>query len=425
MDKQLLEEIIIEQKQQLSEIEPGISRTVFVELERYIDLPHVVVISGMRRTGKSTLLAQIIQKHYHGNVFYFNFEDERLLDFDYHDFNLLFELFVQLYGQGKVFCFDEIQRVEKWDRFVRRMQDRGYKFYITGSNASLLSKELGSALTGRNVIIELYPFSFAEFLLWEGVAYSQDDFKQAVKRGELKYLFQRYLQYGGMPEYLKFKEKQLLKNVYDDILYRDIIARYQIQAVKALRELGLYLMSNITTQIGSSKLKNMLSLGSVNTVKNYCEYLENSYIIFFLSRYSPSVKQQTLSHKKVYCIDNGLSEAVAFEFSKNKGHYLENCVFMQLKRQNEDFYFYITKDNLEVDFVIREGLTIKTMIQVAWHIDDEKTYERELRALVTAMQEQNCQNGMILTYDDSRQIERDSLKISVMPVYQWILTKIN
>ncbi len=286
MHKSLLKEIVLEQEKDRQNIDAGIPRAALSVASRHATLPHAVVVSGVRRSGKSTLLNQIISDLYKKGVYYFNFEDERLLGFDVDDFNHLYEVFLELYGDKKVFFFDEVQNVPQWEVFVRRMQGKGCKFFITGSNASLLSKELGTKLTGRNVNVELFPFSFMEFLSFKGFQLSKNGLSLTSERAAIKKHFAEYLKYGGMPEYLKYQDTTLLKRVYEDILYRDIVARYGIKQVKPLRELGLYLLSNIGGTFSYNHLKKVLGLGSMNTIKRYADFMENSYLIFLISKFT-------------------------------------------------------------------------------------------------------------------------------------------
>ncbi len=421
MQKTLLKEIILEQEQNRQTVETGIPRAALDVVSRHIVLPHAVVISGIRRCGKSTLLNQIISNFYKKGVYYFNFEDERLVDFGVDDFNNLYEAFLEVYGERRVFFFDEIQNVPKWEVFVRRMQDKGCKFFITGSNASLLSKELGTKLTGRSISIELYPFSFTEFLSFRNVKLPKHGLSYTAERANIKKHFAEYLKHGGMPEYLKYKDPALLKRVYEDILYRDIVARYDIKQVKALRELGLYLLSNIGGTFAYNNLKRILGLGSMNTIRSYADFLENSFLIFLISKFSYSLKQQFLALKKIYCIDNGLSESVAFQFSKNKGKFLENLVFLELKRKSPEIYYYKTSNNLEVDFLIKKGKKNLELIQVTDNLDNEKVRTRELNSLIKAMDELRRKSALILTEDTDEEIELKAKAITVKPVYRWLL----
>ena len=421
MHKNSLKEIVLEQEKDRQSAGTGIPRVVLSVALRHASLPHVVVVSGVRRCGKSTLLDQVISNLYSEGVYYLNFEDERLVTFGVDDFNRLYEVFLELYGERKIFFFDEVQNVPKWEMFVRRMQGRGCKFFITGSNASLLSKELGTKLTGRNVHVELFPFSFAEYLAFQGVSLSRNSLSLTTERAAIKRHFDEYLKHGGMPEYLKYREVSLLKRLYEDILYRDIGARYGIKQVKLLRELGLYLLSNIGGTFSYNNLKNVLGVGSMNTIKSYADYLENSYLIFLVGKFSYSLKEQFVALKKIYCIDNGLADSVAFQFSKNKGKFLENLVFLDLRRKFSEIYYYKTANNLEVDFLIKVGRNDFRLIQVADHLDHEKTRQREIAALVKAMDELQLKKALILTEDSEEEIVAGGKVISVKSVYKWLL----
>jgi predicted AAA+ superfamily ATPase len=421
MHKSLLKEIVLEQEKDRQNIDAGIPRAALSVALRHAALPHAVVVSGIRRSGKSTLLNQVISNLYKEGVYYLNFEDERLVDFNVEDFNHLYEVFLELYGDKKVFFFDEVQNVPQWEIFVRRMQGKGCKFFITGSNASLLSKELGAKLTGRNVNIELFPFSFMEFLSFKGFQLSKNGLSLTSVRAVIKKHFAEYLKHGGMPEYLKYQDTTLLKRVYEDILYRDIVARYGIKQVKPLRELGLYLLSNPGGTFSYNNLKKVIGVGSMNTIKSYADFLENSYLIFLISKFSYSLKQQFVSLKKIYCIDNGLAEAVAFQFSKNKGKFLENLVFLELRRKFQEIYYYKTTNNLEVDFLVKSGKNDLLLIQIADNLDNEKTRSRELNALIKAMDELRLKTALILTEDTEEEIALEGKVVMVKPIYKWLL----
>lgn len=421
MEKELLKEILLEQQEIIKNKEIGVEREVLETIKEWRSLPHTIVISGMRRVGKSTLLAQIINKFYKDSSYYFNFEDERLLNFQPEDFNYLYESFVELFGEQKVFFLDEVQNVKGWEIFIRRMLEGGFKFFITGSNASLLSKELGTKLTGRYLTCELYPFSFKEFLKLKGYSLTKNRLSLTPKRAEIKALFNEYLKEGGMPEYLRYRDLEILKKVYDDILYRDIVARYDIKEIRSLRELALYFLSNPSTLFSYNRLKESLGLGSVNTIKAYTEYLENSFIVFVLNIFSYSLKRQFIAPKKVYCIDNRLADCVSFKFSKNRGKFLENLVALELKRRGRELYYYKTKTGFEVDILIRKGGGIEGLIQVTQGLSDETVRQREIKSLTSAMEELGLSEGLILTVDDEEKISLPDKLINVTPIYKWLL----
>jgi len=420
MDKLLLKEMVVEQRESLLKKEFGVEREWLSKVKKYVELPQIVVISGLRRVGKSTLLKQIMQKYYQNDGYYLNFEDERLLGFTSSDFNFLLEVFVELYGEKKTFFFDEIQNIPKWELFVRRMHDRGYKIFITGSNASLLSREIGTRLTGRYLPVQLFPFSFKEYLLFKDEQVDDQTFLKTSARGRLKKHFGQYLLWGGMPEYLKYKNIDLLKSVYEDILYRDIVARYEIKEVRILRELGLYFMSNTGALFSYNRLKQSLGLGSINTAKSYTDHLENSYLFYAVNQFSFSLKKQIQNAKKAYVIDNGILEAVAFQFSQNRGKYLENLVFVELKRRNLDVFYYKTSGGFEVDFAVKKGKKIVELVQVASSLSNKNVKEREVRALLEASKELKTKNMLILTEEDEGIIKAKGLEIEMKPVYKWL-----
>lgn len=423
MDSELLKEIVIEQQKVLETRPVGIERNGLEQLKEYFTLPHVVIIAGIRRAGKSTLLSQIQHSLQPNGAYYFNFEDERLLDFQVADFNRLYEVLLELYGERKIFFFDEIQNVQGWERFVRRMNDRGFKFFITGSNASLLSRELGTKLTGRHVSYTLYPFSFQEYLLFQGYQLQKKDMLETTKRAVIKKHFIEYIQQGGMPEYLTYHNPESVQEVYNNILYRDIIVRYGITETKSLRELSLYLLSNIGVPFSFNGLKKVLGLGSMNTVKSYIEYLENSFLFFTLNLYQDSVKRQIIAPKKVYSIDTAFIDIMGFRFSENQGRLLENIVFLELLRRGGDIYYYKTEQKGEVDFLIRQNKKQTAIIQVSWRIEDEKTKQREVQNLIAAMDELHLERSLLLTYDTSETIKVEKKTITVQPVYQWLVEK--
>ncbi|CAD7766681.1 MAG: AAA domain protein [Candidatus Argoarchaeum ethanivorans] len=289
MNKRQLKEIVVQQREELKRKDRGLKRENLEEIGRYLKIPHVLIISGVRRSGKSTLLTQIMSEWYDCQFYYLNFEDERLISFSAEeDFDILYQVFLELYGEQKTFFFDEIQNVSGWERFVRRMYERDNKFVITGSNARFLSSELATHLTGRHLMTEMYPFSFREFLRLNKAEPGENFEYIAEERAKISKHLSQYIEDGGFPEYLRYGEKEILHRLFGDIIYRDILVRYGIRETKTFQEIANYLMANVSNTVSYNRLKNIFNLGSVNTVKNYAEYLESSFLIFFVDRFSYS-----------------------------------------------------------------------------------------------------------------------------------------
>ncbi|OGG16067.1 hypothetical protein A3D77_02005 [Candidatus Gottesmanbacteria bacterium RIFCSPHIGHO2_02_FULL_39_11] len=417
--KDVLASALKEQAESFKNRDLGIEREILDQLSDAVSAPQITVITGLRRVGKSTLLTQIANRYLKDGYYFVNFEDERLLNFQVRDFDLLHETLISLFGEKQTFLFDEIQNVPEWERFVRRLHDQGYKFIVTGSNASLLSQELGTRLTGRSIRIELFPFSFREFLLFKKVEIPDLKVLTTRQKGQLLKLTKDYIVSGGIPDALKYPELEIHKTLYDDVLYRDIATRYKLDNVKSLKELTFYLVSNISTLISFNKLKELLKLGSVNTVKSYIDYLENSWLFFVVNKYAYSVKEQQIAAKKIYSIDTGLVGSVGFSFSKNKGKLMENVVYLQLRRKRQDIYYYKTVQDYEVDFFLPKE---NAFIQVSQYFDSPETQERELRAITAAVQEQKeVTTHVVVTESDKQILNREGLQIQVVPLYEWLL----
>ncbi|NGX43504.1 MAG: hypothetical protein K940chlam7_01802 [Chlamydiae bacterium] len=417
MDREILKKIIADQREyQLPR--NFFDRSQSEVIQKFIDDPNVLILSGIRRAGKSTIMRALQQKQPEAD-YYFNFDDERLIQFEVEDFQVLLEVFIELFGKQSTFYFDEIQNIEKWERFIRRLYEQGNKIFITGSNARLLSRELGTHLTGRNIQLEVYPLSFKEIVyheypeLLEKKAFSTSDI------GTLLNVFATYMTYGGIPEYFKFRKVEYLKNLYEGIIYRDIIVRHNISNEKPLKELVYYFASHIGKEFSYTKLCDYLGLGSPHTVSKYCSYLEDCYLCFFLSRYSHSLKKQIQYNKKCYMIDPAMIQLIGFRVSDDRGRLLENVVFLHLKMKGEEIYFH--KDQKECDFVIRKGNQVVQAIQVALHLSDPKIRKREIEGLLEAMKAHNLMEGLIITENDEEQIEVENRQIQIIPIWKWLL----
>jgi uncharacterized protein len=420
LSQEELKEIIIRQRENLLKKDYGIEREVLKVVEQKMKLPHVVVLTGLRRCGKSTLLRQLIKKHYNDEDFYYlNFEDERLFDFPASDFNKLYEALVSLYGTKKTFFLDEIQNVTNFEIFVRRFYEEGFKFFITGSSATLLSKELGTKLTGRHVDIVVRPFSFTEFLELKGVQVSKESVYKTELKVEIKKYFQEYLLMGGMPEYLVFKDSELLTKTYEDTVLKDIAVRYSVTNVAVLRQLYSYLITNFATKFSFNSIKQVTNIKSVNTIKKFIGYLEETYFAKTINKFDYSYKKQIVNDKKFYVLDNGFITCLSKRLLKDNGWRLENLVLTHLNNSHEVFYYF---DKKECDFIIVNNRVVENAIQVCYELHDENK-EREIAGLLEAMKEFKLKKGLILTYEQEEEIKLEGKKIIVKPVWKWLLGK--
>lgn len=362
---------------------------------------HVEVISGIRRCGKSTLMDQLKHRYKAGTA-YFNFEDPRVHDFDVADFQKLDEVIGQ---KKKVYFFDEIQNVPSWEIYVRQLHDRGKKVFITGSNASLLSKELGSRLTGRHLRHELFPFSYVEFLLYKKLKNSQT-------------AFEYYVQHGGFPEYLRDENQEILQVLLKDIVSRDIAVRYGIKNTRTLMDITLFLISNVGKEVTYNSLRKAFNVGSANTVSDYLSWLEDTYLLFFLQRFSWSAKNRAVNPRKVYAIDTGLVNANSLSFTKDKGRLLENIIYLFLRQKNFDLSYF--REQAECDFVVFEKGKCKMVIQVCEQLHNENK-ARETKGLLEAMDFFGLKSGIIITQKQKDILEFDKQTIQLIPANQFMM----
>lgn len=412
MEKNTITQIILEQKKIFNRDITIIPREI---PKNIVNSPKIIVITGVRRSGKSTLLRQLSKNYAQFN--YINFEDERLIDFTYRDFNTLLEAFLGLHPESRVFFFDEIQEIKGWEKFVRRLFTEGYKLYVTGSNATLLSSEIATSITGRNLKIELYPFSFKEYL-----SYHNTPIKKIFTTKEKAMISKQsadYIQFGGFPEILQSKDFEELNQIYQDIIIKDLLVRRKIRDSKDFRELSLFLLSNISKKISYNNLKELLEFSTTSKIKNYIDFLCEAYIFFTINKYDASLKKQMVNKKKVYAIDTGIVNAVSFQFSENKGRLLENVVFLELKRRYKDIYYF--EDKNECDFIIKVGRTITQAIQVADSLSDPQTKKREIEGLLSAMNFFGLKKGYIITSDIEEQLTEENKQITIIPFWKWSL----
>jgi len=406
-----LEELVHTQKETFLAKDPGIPREIATgQITR---TNAIVVITGIRRCGKSTLLRQLSAQY--ADFHYINFDDDRLMDFTVADFSSLMLVFEKISPDVKILFIDEVQNVAGWERFIRRIHDEGYKIFLTGSNANLLSQEPGTRLTGRYTTITLFPFSFREYLQFTSIG---TDRISSKKKAQILAGFDRYLAGGGFPDYLKSGDPEYLKRIYDDILFRDIISRFGIREVKGFRKLAHYLVTNTANSATYNALRNTLGFKSVASVRDYVGFLEEAYLIFEIFRYDFSLKKQYVNEKKLYCIDTGLRNAVAFRFPDDKGRLLENLVLIELLRRNKSVFFF--KNPKECDFITEERGKITGAIQVCFELTRENR-ERELAGLSGAMAVHGLDEGIVLTYLQEETINDGDTVIRVVPAWKWLI----
>jgi len=406
MEKRIIKQILLEQKKEIKEIfkEKIIPREQEVEIKKALKTNLIKVIMGIRRSGKSVLAHCLLKEKNYG---YINFDDERLLGVKAKDLNDFLEVLKEINPDFKYLLLDEIQNVEGWELFVNRLKRIGYNLIITGSNSRLLSKELATSLTGRHITIELFPFSFKEFLNYKQFEYNQESFYLAEEKGKIKRLFNQYLKYGGFPELLKIETKnQYLRDLYDKILSRDIILRFNIKYVRDLKEIALYAISNFASRISYNKIKNIFGMKSVHTVKNYLNYLEEAYLIFQIYPFSFKLKNQLLQSKKIYVVDSGFINTIIPRITPDYGKIMEILVLIQLLRKKEEVYFY---------------LDYKEYIQVYYDIENPKTKEREIKSLIKASKELKCSNLLIITDDYEAEEKIKGKKIKFIPLWKWLV----
>ena len=421
LDREQIKQVIADQRKMVLDKPLGVERSLLKQMENKIKLPHVVVITGLRRAGKSTFLRQIMKRYYQDRDFYYlNFEDERLFGFQAADFNILYETLLGLYGEKKVFFIDEIQNVDHYESFVRRFYDAGFKFFITGSNARMLSKELGTKLTGRHIDLVISPFSFVEYLHFKGTGYNEERLLQTEGRAEIKKRFEEYLFSGGMPEYLQYRDPEILTRIYEDIVIKDIAVRYKVGNLHEMRGIYLSLISNFANRFSFHSIRKVSGLGSVTTVRNYIFFLEETCFISLVNKFDYSIKKQLVNEKKAYPVDNGFIRALSARTGSDKGWLLENMVFNILNDHRQEVYYHQGKN--ECDFVIKQERVITGAIQVTSELTD-RNEKREVNGLLEAMGQYGLKQGLILTLDQRKDIRSGDKNILVRPTWQWMLEK--
>lgn len=424
----MLKLTVLKQKQEKERLLtfPYIERTKEKEAKKWLDSDLIKVVLGPRRAGKSVFSLMLLKER---QFAYFNFDDESLPGEEKLDLDELVSELQQAYGDTKYVLFDEIQNLPKWEMFVNRLQREGYNLVLTGSNARLLSKELATALTGRHIPIQILPFDFSEILRAKQYEISEEKLAAPTEKGKLLRALNEYMINGGYPEVVtkNLDPRGYLDVLFDSLLFKDVVKRHKIRFSEQIDGLGSYLINNVAGMYTSRKLANILSFKSDITLDRYLGYLNEAYLLFSLRRYSVKPGVRLKSPKKVYVVDNGFMTAKAVQHSPNTGKYLENLIFTELiKRGNEsnrEVFYYKTRNDREIDFVLKKGVEIVELIQVAYEVNNHDVEQREIKALVEASQELNVSNLTILTWDEEREVEKDGKIIKFKPVWKWLIYK--
>ena len=390
----------------------------------------IKILTGVRRSGKSTLFYQIIdwliksKKISPKQILLINFEDEALANFTIED---IFNAYrTDVFPADKIIYLflDEIQQNRGWEKWIRKKYDLKKKinFFVTGSSANLLKPEYATLLTGRNITRVIYPLSFKEILLFNEITIENINLLTQDTKNLINNLLSEYMKSGGFPEIVFYKpdiKRKLLNQFFSDIIYKDIVNRYGCQPAR-IKDLAGYLLTNISSPASHRALRNALGFG-LNTIGEYLSYLEDAFLVFQLFSFDYSYKKQLVNPRKIYAIDIGLRNAVAFKFSRDTGRILENIVFLELKRRNLEMYYWKDKRGKEIDFLIRQDTTIKNAIQVCADPSDKKTLKRELSALEAAMNEFKLDKGLVITMSETGKIKIGGKIIKFVPVYEWLI----
>lgn len=400
MLKEVLRSIVKSQKEWLGVEDQEIEREGFEGLSTLT--PFGYILTGVRRAGKSTLMKQIMRKH--ASVNYFNFEDSRTAGFEVMDFLTLEEIFDEISGGSQMLFFDEIQNIDGWERYIRDAIDRKKTVVITGSNARLLSRELGTKLTGRHLDFEVFPFSYSEFLTYFNLQAGPESFYS-------------YISKGGFPGFLNLGKEEMLSTLVSDILVRDIFTRYNLRNQGVYRMIVQFLLSNTGKEVSFNRLKNTFEVGSASSVMEFMNYLVDAYLVFLLPRYATSLKVQAKNPRKVYGIDQGLVNFFSVSGSPDKGRLLENTVFLNLRRAGKELWYF--KGKKECDFVCRDDRNEYSAIQVSWELGLQNE-KREIEGLLEAMDQINLSEGTIITFDQEDSLTKNGKTIHLIPGWKWM-----
>lgn len=396
---------------------PYLERRSNQDMDLLLNSHLIKLITGPRRVGKSTQALLMLRNR---NFAYLNFDSQQLLDA--WDADLVMRMLDDVYPGYEYLLLDEVQNLEAWDLWVSELYRLGKNLVITGSNAKMLSSEMATALTGKYLKVEMLPFSLEEFFDWNKLDLSKLNHEQ---QADASALMDDYLRNGGYPEVVASRQltRTYLDTLFDSIVWKDVAKRHSVRNVTDLNDLALYLVSKFCNPVSANELTEELGFSSVNTTKKFMDYLHEPYLFYYLPRYNNKLKLMKKAPRKVYVVDNGFVAAKAFSLSDNLGRLLENQVFVELLRQGYDtdktMFYYRSRNDKEVDFVLRKGTHIEQLVQVCYDMSNAKTEKREVDSLIECAVELNCRNLVIVTNNDERVIEKDGYRINVVPVAKW------
>ena len=411
--------IILNQRKERDELmsRPYLVRRNNQDTDLLLNSSLIKLITGPRRVGKSTQALLMLRDK---NFAYLNFDNYSLLEA--WDANLVMRMLDDVYPGYEYILLDEVQNLDGWNLWVSELYRLGKNLVITGSNARMLSSEMATVLTGKYLQVEMFPFSLEEFFDWNKLdlhMLKPEDITNSFV------LTDDYLRNGGYPEVVATRQltRSYLDTLFDSIIWKDVAKRHNVRNVTDLNNLAMYLVSNFCNPVSANDLTTELGFSSVNTTKKYMDYLHEPYLFYYLSRYNNKLKLMKKAPRKVYVVDNGFVASKAFSLSDNLGRLLENQVFIELVRRGYDvertMFYYRSRNDKEVDFVLRKEAHIERMVQVCYDMSNPKTEKREVDSIVECAGELKCTNLVIVTNNDKRTIEKDGYKIDVVPISEF------
>ena len=411
--------IILNQRKERDELvsRPYLMRRNNQNVDLLLNSHLIKLITGPRRVGKSTQALLMLRDK---NFAYLNFDNHSLLDA--WDADLVMRMLDEVYPGYEYILLDEVQNLDAWDLWVSELYRRGKNLVITGSNARMLSSEMATVLTGKYLQVEMLPFSLEEFFDWNKLDLHSVNAEQQT---DAYVLMDDYLRNGGYPEVVasRLLTRSYLDTLFDSIIWKDVAKRHNVRNITDLNNLAIYLVSNFCNPISANELTIELGFSSVNTTKKYMDYLHEPFIFYYLSRYNNKLKQMKKAPRKVYVVDNGFVTSKAFSSSENLGRLLENQVFIELIRRGYDvektMFYYRSRNDKEVDFVLRKETQIERLVQVCYDMSSPKTEKREVDSIIECAGELKCSNLVIVTNNDKRTIEKDGYRIEVVPISEF------